>query len=65
MPKEKAPGLSGHLVQMGGRKVRKSGGASKLLTIKHQKWRGTTWVAQSVKWPILDFGSGHDLRVMG
>ena len=22
-----------------------------------------TWVAQSVKHPILDFGSGHDLTV--
>ena len=24
-----------------------------------------TWVAQSVKWPTLDFGSGHDLLVSG
>ena len=24
-----------------------------------------TWLAQSVKHPTLDFGSGHDLRVMG
>ena len=23
------------------------------------------WVAQSVKCPTLDFGSGHDLTVMG
>ena len=21
------------------------------------------WVSQLVKWPTLDFGSGHDLRV--
>ena len=24
-----------------------------------------TWVAQSVEYPTLDFGSGHDLRVVG
>ena len=24
-----------------------------------------TWVVQSVKHPTLEFGSGHDLRVMG
>ena len=24
-----------------------------------------TWVAQSVECPTLDFGSGHDLRVVG
>ena len=23
------------------------------------------WVAQSVEWPTLDFGSGHDLTVRG
>ena len=33
------------------------------LTIKIDK-RGT-WVAQSVKRLTLDFGSGHDLRVIG
>jgi len=24
-----------------------------------------TWVAQSVEHPTFDFGSGHDLRVLG
>ena len=24
-----------------------------------------TWVAQSVKYPILGFGSGHDLAIVG
>ena len=27
--------------------------------------RPLTWVAWSVKWPTLDFGSGHDVGVMG
>ena len=26
---------------------------------------GGAWVAQSLKHPALDFGSGHHLRVMG
>ena len=26
---------------------------------------GAAWVAQSVECPTLDFGSGHDLKVMG
>ena len=26
---------------------------------------GGAWVARSVKHPTLDFGSGHDLRIMG
>lgn len=26
---------------------------------------GGVWVAQSVERPTLDFGSGHDLRVVG
>ena len=30
--------------------------------LKEEARRGT-WVAQSVKHPTLDFGSGHDLRV--
>ena len=25
----------------------------------------STWVAQSVEWPTLDFGSGHDPRAVG
>lgn len=24
-----------------------------------------TWVAQWVKWPTLDIGSGHDMGIMG
>ena len=31
---------------------------------KSSNSRGT-WVAQLVKHPTLDFGSGHDLRVLG
>ena len=27
--------------------------------------RTGTWMAQSVKYPTLDFSSGHDLRVLG
>jgi len=31
---------------------------------KKKEGRGCTWVAQLVKCPTLDFGSGHDLRVV-
>ena len=33
--------------------------------IKNKHTDGGTWVAQSVKQPILDFSSGHDLIVHG
>ena len=33
-----------------------------MLTLINRSFRGT-WVAQSVKHPALDFGSGHDLPV--
>ena len=33
-----------------------------LLILKEKSWGN--WVAQSVEHPTLDFGSGHDLRVL-
>ena len=32
---------------------------------KNAKWVSGTWVVELAKWPTLDLGSGHDLRVMG
>ena len=36
------------------------------LLLHHVKkyYKRGTWVPQSIKHPILDFGSGHDLRVV-
>ena len=36
-------------------------------SIQHQRNTDSwgTWVAQGVDCPTLDFGSGHDLKVMG
>ena len=31
---------------------------------RHKKENGGAWVAQSVKRPTLDFGSGHDLIIV-
>jgi len=36
---------------------------SNTFSLKNISWRGV-WVAQSVKWPTLDFGLCHDLRVL-
>ena len=32
---------------------------------KNIKYSRSTWMSQSVKYPILGFGSGHDLTVCG
>ena len=34
----------------------------KAFSLKREDYKGT-WVAQSLKHPTLDFGSGHDLMV--
>ena len=39
-------------------------GQKRVVHSRIRKDKGT-WVAQLVKRPILDFGSGHDLRVGG
>jgi len=40
------------------------GGREGLAEVKYNEaW--DAWVAQSVKHPTLDFGSGHDLRIVG
>ena len=35
-----------------------------LITARNLVEQGGAWVAQSIECPTLDFGSGHDLRVM-
>jgi len=35
------------------------------MKMTHKTEMRGTWVAQSVKRPTLDFGSGHDLRILG
>ena len=38
-------------------------GLNKSLNLNHLSWGA--WVAQSVEHPTLDFGPGHDPRLMG